>query len=467
MTTRYSALSVSLLHGWLPVAVQVIAVVVLASAVGWRSSRWSLRWLPIALLVGIGAALTLHWYVGYQGWSGQPAPWGLWIWVVLTVTAGVVLLAGWRSTRLWQRGLSVLSIPLCLLCVALALNLWVGYVSTTAAAWDRLTGAPLGGQIDAATFRKMRDSSEKPINGTVMAVTIPDQASGFKHRDELVYLPPAWYATNPPPALPVVMMIGGEFGRPDDWPSVGAQEVLDDFAASHGGNAPVVVWVDHSGAFANDTECVNGTRGNAADHLTKDVISYMVDNFGVSRDAAHWGIVGWSAGGTCALTLVVKHPELFAAFVDIDGQAGPNAGTKQQTLFRLFGGDAQAWAAFDPKTVMAEHGTYHGISAWFGVSEPTMAVYRAGMTNPVDVQVPDFETGNSGELAAVAQYVCALSSSYGIECSVVPQAGKHDFPSAVSTFASALPWLAGKLGTPGAPVIPLPGAPTTASQGPR
>ena len=438
MTTHSSALSVSLLHGWFPVTVQVITVAILVLAAGWRSSRWSLRWLPIALLVGVGAALLTHWYVGYQGWSGHSAPWGFWIWIALTAIAGVVLLAGWRSTRLWQRGLSVLTMPLCLLCVVLALNLWVGYVSTTATAWDRLTGAPLGGQIDATTFRKMRDKGETPINGTVMAVTIPD---------DVVYLPPAWYATKPPPALPVVMMIGGEFGHPADWPSVGAQKILDDFAAAHGGNAPVVVWVHHSGAFANDTECVNGIRGNAADHLTKDVIPYMVHNFGVSPDPAHWGIVGWSAGGTCALTLIVKHPELFTAFVDIDGQMGPNAGTKQQTLHRLFGGDTQAWAAFNSKTVMADHGTYHGISAWFGVSEPTTAVYRAGAAKPGDVQVPEPETTDNGELVAVAQYLCALSSSYGIECAVVPQPGKHDFPSAVNMFASALPWLAGKLGT--------------------
>lgn len=463
MTTyNSSAMSISLLHGWLPVTVQLIAAAILVSALGRRSRRWSLRWLPIALLAGIGTALFLRWYVAYQGWSGHRAPWGLWIWIALTVVAGVVALAGWRNSRGWQRGGSVLAIPLCMVSAALAVNHWVGYVPTTTAAWDLLTGAPLGGQIDANAFRAMRDKGERPINGTVMAVRIPDDASGFAHRDELVYLPPAWYATKPPPALPVVMMIGGEFGHPADWPSVGAQKVLDDFATSHGGNAPVVVWVDQSGAFANDTECVNGVRGNAADHLTRDVVPYMVQNFGVSPDPAHWGIVGWSAGGTCALVLTVKYPELFSAFVDIDGQVGPNAGTRQQTLQRLFGGDAQAWAAFDPKTVMGEHGTYRGISAWFGVSEPATAVYRAGAANPGDVQVPPEPrpTAND-ELVAVAQYLCALSSSLGIECAVVPQPGKHDFPSAVNIFASALPWLAGKLKTPGVPVIPLPGAPAT------
>jgi S-formylglutathione hydrolase FrmB len=459
MTTHFRALTVSLLHGWLPVAVQVIAVAVLVGAVGWRSRRWSMRWLPIALLVGVAAAVVTYWYIGYQGWAGDPAPFALWIWIALTGIAVVVLVAGWRGTRLWQRGLSVLLIPVCMLCVALCVNVWTGYLSTVAAAWNWLSGAPLGGQIDAATFREMQRKGEKPINGTILSVTIPDGASGFTHRDELVYLPPSWYATKPAPALPVVMMIGGEFGHPTDWPRVGATKILDDFAQRHAGNAPVVVWVDQSGAFSNDTECVNGTRGNAADHLTKDVVPYIISNFQVSADPAHWGVAGWSAGGTCALTLTVKYPELFTAFLDIDGQMGPNAGTKQQTIYRLFGGDPEAWAAFDPKTLIMQHGRYQGISGWFAVSGSTTPVYRAGAAKPRGIDIPEPNRSNTGDNAAVAQYMCALASSYGIECAVVPDPGNHDFQHAVRIFGSALPWLAGKLGTPGVPSVPLPGAP--------
>jgi S-formylglutathione hydrolase FrmB len=312
-----------------------------------------------------------------------------------------------------------------------------------------------------ATLREVQAKGKRPISGTVVWVTIPADASGFKHRDEVVYLPPAWYATNPPPRLPVVMMIGGEFGTPTAWPTAGASKALNDFATDHDGNAPVVVFVDHGGTFRNDTECVNGVRGNAADHLTKDVIPYMISNFGVSTDPAHWGIVGWSAGGTCALVLTVKHPELFSACVDIEGQPGPNAGTKQQTIYRLFGGDANAWAAFDPKTVMAQHGPYQGISAWFAVSDPTTPIYRAGTTtHPGELDVPPPDASTGGHNAAVAQYMCALASSYGIDSSVVSQPGSNDFSTAVNMFASALPWLAGKIGTPGISNSELPSHPT-------
>jgi S-formylglutathione hydrolase FrmB len=321
-----------------------------------------------------------------------------------------------------------------------------------------MTGAPLPGQTDRATVAALQQQHRAPDWKTIVSVRIPDHASGFKHRDELVLLPPAWYASTPPPPLPVVMMIGGEFGNPAAWLYAGdAQSTIVDFAAAHGGNAPVLVFPDSSGTFSNDTECVNGVRGNAADHLTKDVVPYIISNFGVSRDAANWGIVGWSAGGTCAVTLSVIHPELFRAFVDIDGQLGPNAGTKQQTIARLFGGDADAWAAFDPRTVMAKHGAYRGVSGWFAVSVDTPTVYRA----PTDAGPrPAGDTDPQPEdHAAIANSLCQSASIHGIECAVVSDPGKHDFSSAASAFAAALPWLAGKLGTPGVPPIAMPGAP--------
>ena len=453
------AQSFSLLDGWVPMTVQVITVSILVIAIGWRSRRWRLLWVPAALAVGVAVAAFVRWYISYQGLASDPAPLTLWLWIALTGVAGAVLVVGWRETPRWRRGVSVLAIPLCVLCAALALNLWVGYVPTVRSAWDRVTGAPLPGQTDRAAVAEMQRQGAAPRRGTIVSVKIPDDASGFKHRDELVYLPPAWYATTPPPRLPVVMMIGAEFSVPADWPSVGqAQKTVDDFAAAHGGNAPVLVMVDHLGAFSNDTECVNGIRGNAADHLTKDVVPYMISNFGVSPDPANWGIAGWSSGGTCALTLTVMHPELFSAFVDIDGEIGPNAGTRKQTIARLFGGDADAWAEFDPKTVMTKHGAYTGVSAWFAVSNNTPTVYREGVTNhpgAVEMDPPD----EFADPAAVANYMCELASSYGIECAVVGEPDKHDFVSAGRMFASALPWLTGKLGTPGVAAVPLPGAP--------
>jgi S-formylglutathione hydrolase FrmB len=429
---------ISLMHGWVPVSVQAITAVVLVCAVGWRSRRWRMVWLPVALVFGVVLALWARWYIASAAVAGDPAPQTMWIWIALTGLAAGIMVVGWRGARWWRRGVSVLAVPLCLLSSALVLNLWVGYFPTVHTAWNQLTAGPLPDQTDRATVTAMQLNGVIPAKGAVVPVSIPADASKFKHRGELVYLPPAWFISNPPPPLPVVMMIGAEFNTPTDWLRAGnAVNTADNFASAHGGRAPVLVFVDSGGAFNSDTECVNGPRGNSADHLTKDVVPFMISNFGVSADRANWGVAGFSAGGTCAVDLTVTHPEMFTAFVDIAGDLRPNSGTKAQTITRLFGGNTDAWAAFDPTTVITRHGPYRAVSGWFTI---------AG--------APGNPAGND----PAATTLCALGSANGIACAVVAQAGHHDWPFAATAFAAALPWLAGQLDTAGVAHLRLPAA---------
>ncbi len=202
----------------------------------------------------------------------------------------------------------------------------------------------------------------------------------------------------------------------------------------------MLVFVDVGGAFNNDTECVNGSRGRAADHLTKDVVPFMVSHFGVSAQPANWGVVGWSMGGTCAVDLAAMHPDMFSAFEDIAGDASPNTGSKAQTIERLFGGNSAAYASFDPATVMTKHGHYTNVTGWFSINNQATAPQ-----------------------SAAANQLCGVGGANGITCAVVAQPGKHDWPYASHAFAAALPWLAGQLHTPGVPAVPLPAPPRSAS----
>lgn len=447
---------ISLMHGWVPLVVQVLAAATVLLAAGWRTPRWRRAALPAAALTGLAIAFGTHWSIASNGLSGEPAPRLLWVWITLTGFAAMVAIFGWRSALWWRRIAAVAAVPLCALSAGLMLNLWVGYFPTVQTAWGQLTGGPLPGQTDRATVAKMLAQRTVPAKGKVVPVDIPATASKFKHRGELVYLPPAYFASNPPPTLPAVMMIGGQFNTPADWiRTANAVGVIDDFAARHDGNAPVFVFADSGGAFNNDTECVNGTRGMAADHLTKDVVPYLISNFGVSDDPANWGVVGWSSGGTCALNLTVKYPELFSAFVNIDGDFTPNAGNRQQTIDRLYGGDAGAYAQWDPATIIAEHGPYDGLAGWFAVStRPGTRTHPiAGANLPEVTQSAIPETPD-----AAARALCRLASDQDIDCSVVPETGKHDWPFAARVFASSLPWLAGRIGTPEIPEITLPGS---------
>lgn len=432
-----------------------MTAVLLVLAIGWRSRRWRLVWVPVAVVVGLIAAGCTHWWVDSQGLAGDPAPSSLWIWVGLSGGAVAVVVLGWRSGRWWRRGVSVVAVLLCLLSAGLSLNLWVGYFRTVQSAWNELTAGPLPDETDLNTVMAMRRQGQVPSHGALVPVDIPATASGFKHRTELVYLPPAWFAFNAP-KMPVVMMIAGEFNTPSDWPRTGdAITPIDKFAAAHNGNAPIFVFVDAGGSFNNDTECVDGPRGNVADHLTKDVPPFVTSTFDAQN--SNWGIVGWSMGGTCAVDLTVMHPELFSTFVDIAGDMGPNAGTQDQTIARIFGGDAAAWATYDPTTVINKHGPYQGVSGWFAISSDAPQQRKGGFGNPGGTGLGGQDAaGMQNDQTDAANSLCKLGHANGITCAVVAQPGRHDWPLAADVFTESLPWLAGQIGTPGVPKISLP-----------
>jgi S-formylglutathione hydrolase FrmB len=447
---------VSLLWGWLPLSIQVVAVLTVLLLVGRRSRRWAVVWLPLAVLVGVGTAICTYWYVKFQGMADNPALPIFWVWVGLTGFAVAVAVLGWRATRWWRRGGSLLAVLLCLLSCGITLNWSVGYFTTVQMAWNEVTAGSLPDQIDHNAVTAMQQIHTEPGRGTVVPVKIPNDVSKFKHRTEFVYLPPAWYSTNPPPQLPTVMMIGGQFNTPADWIRQGdAVSTLDQFASAHGGNAPVVVFADTSGSFRNDTECVNGPRGNAADHLTREIVPFMTTQFGVSHDRTNWGIVGFSMGGTCAVDLTVMHPQLFSSFVDIAGDLRPAAGTRDQTITRLFGGDTSAWATFDPITAITRHGPYRGVSGWFAVTTASDAD-----NDPLSLGVPRPHGDTVAETEA-ANTLCALGKANGISCAVEATPGQHNWHFAQDVFATTLPWLAGQIGTPAVTRSPLPGTAAT------
>ena len=365
------------------------------------------------------------------------------------VAAGV-LIAGWRGARWWRRGVSALALPLCVLCSALALNLWVGYFPTVQTAWNQLTAGPLPDQTDAVTVTAMQKRHAIPPKGTVVPVSISDAASGFKHRGELVYLPPAWYATDPPPPLPTVMMIGGEFNTPADWMRAGnAMKTIDEFASAHGGNAPVFVFVDPGGAFNNDTECVNGARGNAADHLTKDVVPFMVSNYRRVAEPCQLGRRRMVDGRHLR-----RRPGRDASrhVQRIRGHRG-----RPDPQFGQQGPDHRAAVRRQQPPPMRRSTRRRSSPA----TAPTPG-WRAGSTStartPSGTNAVN-AAANPNDQTAAANSLCATGSANGIRCAVVAQPGKHDWPFAARAFAAALPWLAGQLGTPGLPALPLPASP--------
>ena len=105
------------MHGWVPITVQVIAAIVLVAAIGWRNRRWRLR------VAAVGrAGRGRRWRrrrtgtSPRRGWPTTPPRMRCGSGSGCPASPPAVLVAGWRGARWWRRGVSVLALPLCLLC---------------------------------------------------------------------------------------------------------------------------------------------------------------------------------------------------------------------------------------------------------------------------------------------------------------------------------------------------------------
>ncbi|MDX3001736.1 alpha/beta hydrolase-fold protein [Kribbella solani] len=416
--------TVSLLKGWFPLVVALLAAGMLLLAVGWRDQTWRLRRVPVVAVVAVIVTLLLSSNSASLLGITDPLPANVWIWAGCAIGALLVLAVGWRSAGWWRRGAALAAALLAAFVCANGVNQFVGYYPTIGAVWDDWTHTPLPGvtSISSVKHHPPTDGNILP-EGKLVGVTIPSTRSGFKHRQELVYLPPTWFR-GPAfrPTLPVVELIGGERGGPPDWVRLGnAVQTANSYAARHNGYAPILVFVDATGGFSNDTECVNGRHGQAEDHLVRDVPEYIVKTFDTTADPNRWGVAGFSMGGTCALGLVVEHPDVFRHFVDISGDLTPNSGNAEQTLSDLYGGSTKDRALHDPQTVMRVHGPYTGVSGLFLVSKHETIHIR-----------------EAGDLSRAAAKV-------GIKTQLIVSPGTHVWQFAAPAFAQAFPWFVSQL----------------------
>ncbi|TPF97715.1 hypothetical protein EP30_01895 [Bifidobacterium sp. UTCIF-39] len=190
-------------------------------------------------------------------------------------------------------------------------------------------------------------------HGLVASVAIPATQSGFRARDAVIYLPPAALVDDPP-KLPVFIMMSGQPGSPDRTFLAGQlRRILDDYAASHHGLAPIVISPDQLGNAFHNTLCVDsGKYGNAETYLTRDVTNWIRDTLPAERDAAHWAIGGFSQGGTCTIQLGPSHPDLYGHMFTVGAELGPHNGSERSMIQTFFNDDENAYRRHVPIDIM-------------------------------------------------------------------------------------------------------------------
>ena len=250
-------LDASAIVGPVPLVISIMGVAAFAVLLAHRRRRW---WTTVVPLL-VGGAVTVAAGVGWivNGWwrpFPDPLPPRVLTWGAVAFLALGLSVTTWSTAGRRARALAVPLLVPALLLPAMKINAFYGYYPTVRAALgiadaDAVDLAELpvvpavpagGGQPLSQTWQPPPD---QPPAGRVARVDIPGTVSGFRSRPASVYLPPAYLSAQRRPLLPVLVLIAGQPGSPQDWLVAGKlTEVMNRFAAVHRGLAPVVVLPD-------------------------------------------------------------------------------------------------------------------------------------------------------------------------------------------------------------------------------
>ncbi|MFC3960770.1 alpha/beta hydrolase [Nocardia jiangsuensis] len=263
-----------------------------------------------------------------------------------------------------------------------------------------------------------------PATGRITRTRIPGTESGFQARPAEIYLPPAYFAV-PRPRLPVLVLLSGQPGSPDDWLTSGnLVTTMDGFAARHHGLAPVVVVADGTGGTWKNPLCADTGRARAATYLSVDVPAWIHTHLTVAEEARGWAIAGSSYGGTCAIQPALARPEVYPTFLGMSAESQPSLGDPERTLGEGFDGDTAAFARADPLALLRAR------------SYPdTAGVVSVGTA--ADDTVPE------------AKKISAALRAAGVRVRFLEVPGGHDWTVWSGVLEQVLPWLAERSGVVG------------------
>lgn len=249
-------------------------------------------------------------------------------------------------------------------------------------------------------------------DGGVLALPVRGAHSGFGRHRVLVDLPPQYFA-DPTRRFPVVYLLHGSPGRPEDWlraaklPELARRVFLAD--------TPVIfVMPPMSRGWLDDSECVDGRRERIETWLVNDVVPQVDQRLRTLADRGHRAVAGMSAGGFCALNLAVRHSDLFAVALDMSGYAEP---TYAGGLQHLFGPTWQAAAA---------------------ANSPAQYVAHHQVTTPLRVR---FDVGRGdGRPMRDARFLLAVLARAGIDATLTTRPGGHTYHVWVPALRSGIGW---------------------------
>ncbi len=173
------------------------------------------------------------------------------------------------------------------------------------------------------------------------------------NRDAYVYLPPQYFEPQYKDyKFPVIELIHGQPGEPQDWINVvGVQVTLDNLVSSGRAKPAVLVMPNANGGNTISLQCLNQVGGpQDLTYLAEDVPLVISHLLRVQPPGPGWGVAGYSEGGYCAANMALRFRYRFGAAASLSGYFTPydNKLVNPARLVSPFGNNAKLKAENTP-----------------------------------------------------------------------------------------------------------------------
>jgi enterochelin esterase family protein len=190
---------------------------------------------------------------------------------------------------------------------------------------------------------------------TVSSIVLKDNPLGDPRRREIpVYLPPS-YGSKRGRRYPVLFFLPGFTGTGrgavnyNPWKE-SIVERLDRLIAEGKAREAILVIPDGFTAYGGSQYLNSSATGRYEDHVAVELVSFIEDKFAAMRGPEGRAVLGSSSGGFGALTLAMRHPEVFghaaahSADLGFDAGYGPDL-LKLCAALQKYGGSAAKFVA--------------------------------------------------------------------------------------------------------------------------
>lgn len=155
------------------------------------------------------------------------------------------------------------------------------------------------------------------VHGVSLENTVTNESAD---RNVSVYLPPG-YENSPDKRYPVLYLLHGIADTDETWTRAwkkdndgywAIQNVMDKGISEGRFGEMIVVMPDNRTNWFGSFYVNSSVTGNWEDFNSKDLVKYVDGKYRTIAKAEHRGILGHSMGGSGAISLAMKHPDIFS-----------------------------------------------------------------------------------------------------------------------------------------------------------